>query len=52
MAVEMTRKLVEGAVGAVEAAAGAARHLGWYLSLRVDGAHQAGRPAVRSRPRR
>ncbi len=33
----MTRRIVEAAVGAANAAAGAARHLLWYLSYRMDG---------------
>lgn len=49
MAVEMSLKLMEAALGA---AAGAARHLAWYVSLQVEGAHQAGRPAVSRRSRR
>ena len=39
----MTRKLVDGALGAVEAAAGAARHMAWFITLRVEGPGRAGR---------
>ena len=33
----MTRKLIGNALGAVEVAAGMARHVLWYLSYQVDG---------------
>jgi hypothetical protein len=33
----MARKLIGGAAGAVGLAAGAARHLAWYLSYQVHG---------------
>ena len=33
----MAGKVLAGAVGAVSIAAGAARHLAWYIGYRVDG---------------
>jgi hypothetical protein len=32
----MARKLIGGAVGAVKLAAGAAKHVAWYVSHQID----------------
>jgi hypothetical protein len=37
IALDMARKLLGGATGVLEVAAGLARHVVWYVSYRVDG---------------
>ena len=46
---EVARKVLGGAVNAVELAFGVARHLAWYLSYQVDGRTRDAEPEERKK---
>jgi hypothetical protein len=45
----MTKKVLGGAVSAVELAVGVARHVAWYLTYQVDGRTHDAEPPPRKR---
>jgi hypothetical protein len=45
----MAKKVLGGAVGALQLAAGVARHVAWYVSHQVDGRPREADPPARER---
>jgi hypothetical protein len=45
----MSKKLLVGTVGALQLAAGAVRHIAWYLSHQVEASPRDAEPPVRGR---